>query len=201
VIDNKPELLKALMPISVKVPGKSIFVSAVQDRKAPCLMLVIVLGNSTDANWRQLLKALVGISVIEFGMLIDVKPASWKTELPKEVTESGIVMVLRFKQLTKAEPPMDKTEFGIVMPVRLTQLSNALLPILVTAYCTPLWVTVAGMLATPEKKVCVVTPELKPFLPTSTVKGSVVLVMLYLIPSKVKVCAKLLMLSSNAKRK
>ena len=56
----------------------------------------------------------------------------YKAPLPMEVTESGIVNVVRREQLTNALSPMKATELGIVNVVRREQSENALSPMEVT---------------------------------------------------------------------
>ena len=56
----------------------------------------------------------------------------YKAPLPMEVTESGIVNVVRREQFQNAQSPMEETELVIVNEVRLVQLSNALSPMVVT---------------------------------------------------------------------
>ena len=57
-----------------------------------------------------------------------VKPEQpWKQQMPKEVTEEGIVMLVKLEQFTKHSFPKDVTEEGIVMLVKPEQFEYLLL--------------------------------------------------------------------------
>ena len=73
------------------------------------------------------------MEVTEFGIVTLVRPLQRQNaSSPMEVTEFPIVTLLRPVQRENAIPPMEVTEFGIVMLVRPLQPKNALLPMEVT---------------------------------------------------------------------
>ena len=91
------------------------------------------------------------MEVTEFGMLMLVRPVQpLNADQSMEVTELPMLTLVRPEQPLNAELPMEVTEFGMLMLVRPVQPSNALLPIEVTVSVRPLYVTCSGMTISPE---------------------------------------------------
>ncbi len=91
------------------------------------------------------------MEVTEFGMLTLVRlEQPENADLPMEVTEFGMPTLVRLEQPENADSPMEVTEFGMPTLVRPVQPLNALLPIEVTVSVRPLYVTCSGMTISPE---------------------------------------------------